>query len=350
MPPYSGGMSYPPAVQPQTRRNPTWLWLVIGLVVLMLLAAGITGAVYLTKRFGGGPVKGDAAFTLHLAGPGGAAPDAGAVDRTKQILHDRLRKSGAGRPNVTTTGADTLRVTVAADDAELAKSVLAPGHLTFRIVLDQFHDSPGADCKADGPAVADPAGRLASAKAKLGDATYQAATALAAPDAPGAAKLTGFDKLTCGEVSALPAAVQYAVPGVTCAMLGRRAPADLADDAQLTACDESVKYRLDVARASIADLAGARAEQSQAGWAVTISFTPSGQSRWTDLTRDAIGKQVAIVVDDAVVSAPTIQAVIPGDAQISGSFDKAEASAIAASIGSGVLPTQVTITATDTVH
>src|SRR4051812_47100592 len=114
-------MSFPPAAPPQARRIPAWFWLVIGFVVLMLLAAGITAAVYLTRRFGGGPVKGDVAFTLRLTRPGGGAPDAGAVDRTRQVLRDRLRESGAGRPNVTATGADTLRVTVAHDDAELAR-------------------------------------------------------------------------------------------------------------------------------------------------------------------------------------------------------------------------------------
>nr|BFE61396.1 hypothetical protein GCM10020063_059220 [Dactylosporangium thailandense] len=352
-------MSFPSAVAPPpaARRVPMWFWLVLALVVVLLLAAGITATVLLVRRFGGGPVKGDVAYTLRVTGKDGAAADSGAVERTRTLLLDRLRKLGVGRPNVTAVGPDTLRVTAAHEDADRVRSVLSPGNLTFRLATDQTMaqptDQPGGDCKGGAQAPASADGPLASARQKLGESVYQAAAALTGPDDPKAAQLQGFDRLSCAEIAALPPAMQFAVPAITCAMLNQR-PADaLPNDAGVTACGDSVKYRLDAAKATGADVADAEAALNKdiGRWTVTIRFTPSGQDRWAALTKEALHQQVAILVDDEVVSAPTIQAVITGDAEISGgSLDtKDAASALAATLGSGALPAQVTITATDTV-
>jgi preprotein translocase subunit SecD len=78
-------------------------------------------------------------------------------------------------------------------------------------------------------------------------------------------------------------------------------------------------------------------------WTVNLSFHSDGQNRWTDLTREAYNggqdsKQVAVVLDNTVVSAPTIQNVIPGDAEISGTFTKAEAQLLASQLQYGALP------------
>ena len=84
-------------------------------------------------------------------------------------------------------------------------------------------------------------------------------------------------------------------------------------------------------------------------WIVTLNFTPSGQSRWTDLTAaisSAVGCPassssnclLAVVVDGVVQSAPVIQSRIAGPAEISGSFTEQLAKALAAAIGSGTLP------------
>jgi preprotein translocase subunit SecD len=180
------------------------------------------------------------------------------VDRTRKILLDRLRQLDVGRPTVTTTGAGTLRVTAAHADAERAKSVLVPGSLTFRHVLNQTPDRPAGDCKADGTNPAEPDGALAR----------PARSSATPPSRP------------------LP------------------------------------------------------------------HFTAAGQRKWTALSQDALNEQVAVLLDNAVIPAPTIQAVITGDASISGGdlSTRAGATALAATLGHGVLPLRVTATATDTVR
>ncbi|MFI5912595.1 SecDF P1 head subdomain-containing protein [Dactylosporangium sp. NPDC051541] len=338
---------YAPPASPG-RTIPRWFWFVVGTVVLLLLAVGITAAVVFTRHFGGDRAQpGDFLYDLELVGLDGQAPAADAVERTRQVLLDRLRDAGVERPTATTTGAATLRMTGAKGSFDLMRQVLVPGHLTFRPVLGvTVPGNDDDDCKSGGPAPADPGGLRASAQKKLGETRWAAASALKGPDDPGARDIGGFNELTCEELGALPPLMQFAVPGVSCTALGHREYVVLnrADAEPVTACqDETTKYRLDVARLTAADLAGAKAAASPATgqWTVTLHFTTAGQQRWTDLTRDTVGRQLAILVDGGVVSAPEIQAVITGDAEISGGFSAGSARSLAANLNHGSLPTTV---------
>ncbi|HTJ35309.1 MAG TPA: hypothetical protein VL738_18950 [Dactylosporangium sp.] len=359
------GLGYVPQ-PPQPPRGPgrlLWLWVALSVVVLVAVAGGAT-AVLLARRWDGKPAVGDAAMTVRMIGPGGAKPSPEAVERTRQILLQRLRQLDVQRPTVTEIGAETLRVTVAQKDVERARSVLAPGNLTFRLVQSMTQPQavePG--CKADAQERVDRAAALASAKAKLGS-KYDAAVALQAPaDGDAAAALTGFEALTCAEVAALPPAVQFNVPTVTCGMLDQRPAGALEDGAQAVACDDShLKYLTDVAKVVGTDLASAKAELGQqgGGWTVTLGFTSAGQNRWTGLTREAMDKgqasgeaaQIAVTIDNHVVTAPSIMAVIPGDAQISGGdlSTRDGANALAATLSHGVLPVRLVIDALETVR
>ena len=339
-----------------------WLWLALGVVAIVALAAGTT-AVILARRWDGRPAKGDVAITVHLTGPDGRTPSAAAIEQTKQILLARMRQLELTRPTVTAIGAETLLVTAAHADADRARAVLVPGNLTFRKVLSVTADRPGAACKADPQERTDRAAALASAKAKLG-AAFDAAAAIKDPAEPAAANLTGFDVLTCAEVAALPQSMQYAVPAVTCPMLDSR-PAGTLDDvgAQATACDSgTTKYLLDVAKVLGADLAAAEAriDPQQGTWVVNLRFTPTGQPKWTALTKEAMDSasgsgqaaQVAVLMDNEVVTAPVIYGIITGDAVISGATlsKREEATALAATLSHGVLPLRLVIAAVETVR
>ncbi|MGI5240936.1 SecDF P1 head subdomain-containing protein [Dactylosporangium sp. CA-139066] len=333
-----------------------WLWLLLALVALVLVAAGAT-VLLLSRRWDGRAATGDAAITVRLLGADGAKPSGDAVQQTRKILLERMRQLDLERPTVTAQGDDTLLVTAAAKDAERVKAVLVPGNLTFRLVLGQVSAPGDAGCKADPQAPTGRAAALESAKGKLG-AAYDAAVALKEPaEASAAGALTGFDTLTCAEVAALPPAVQYNVPGVTCAMLDGRPAGGVEDGAQGVACDEGrIKYLMDVAEVTGADLASAKAQNDPqaGGWNVLIRFSAGGQPRWTALTREAMDKgqssgvsaQVAVLMDNQVVTAPAIQAVIPGDAQVSGGdlSSRDGASALAATLSHGVLPLRLVIT------
>ncbi len=72
---------------------------------------------------------------------------------------------------------------------------------------------------------------------------------------------------------------------------------------------------------------------------VSMQMNKEGAKRWRDITRDNIGKSVAIVLDDVVYSAPTVQAEIAGgSSQITGNFDMVEAQDLANILKAGKLP------------
>jgi preprotein translocase subunit SecD len=122
----------------------------------------------------------------------------------------------------------------------------------------------------------------------------------------------------------------------------RRGGADDNPNAQIIACSEdgSEKYQLDVAKVVGTDVKGATAQQDQqlGAWQVIVSFTGKGQNKFTDLTAATIGKRVGIVLDGVVISAPTIQSRIDGDAQITGNFTKSSSASLANTLKYGALP------------
>lgn len=66
---------------------------------------------------------------------------------------------------------------------------------------------------------------------------------------------------------------------------------------------------------------------------VLVTFTPEGGTVFRELTRDALGQEIAVVVDGELLMAPKAQSVIAGGAcEISGNFSLAEAGLLAASL------------------
>lgn len=72
---------------------------------------------------------------------------------------------------------------------------------------------------------------------------------------------------------------------------------------------------------------------------VQLKMNPSGANAWKLLTRDNIGKSIAIVLDNHVYSFPTVQTEIAGGiSQITGNFTIEEAQDLANILKSGKLP------------
>ena len=329
-----------PAVEaPPTRYRRSWLGVAVAAVVVLALAAG--GLVWWRAS------RPPAGLVMTL--DAGAPADAD-LHRAADLLLDRLSAAGYPRPRVSVTGPHTVTVTVAGGDADGLRLLTQPGRLSFRAVVASpttpHVDTPSAAAASVPPAVL----------AKLG-AAYPAARDLTDPgQVPASAlpALAPFGTLRPDEVAALPAAMQYAVPTITCAQLNGRAPGALDPAVPVVACERTgteAKYLLQPAAVTAADVAGAVVElQAVSGWTVTVRFTPAGQARWTALTRAAVhytpSNQIAIVVDDEVISAPTVQAEIPGDAAISGAeIDGAAARRLAAQLRSGPLPVTFAVSA-----
>jgi preprotein translocase SecF subunit len=77
--------------------------------------------------------------------------------------------------------------------------------------------------------------------------------------------------------------------------------------------------------------------------AVGFSLTPEGGRRFAELTSENIGRQVAIVLDDQVQSAPVIESAITGgEGIIRGGFSVEQAADLALLLQSGALPVSMT--------
>ena len=211
--------------------------------------------------------------------------------------------------------------------------------------------SESAPASSAPPVAADVAQQRADVQKKLGDAVWAAAMQETAPvdlsaDQSKAALYAPFKSLTPEEVAVLPPAMQFNIPYVTCAKLDKRPVGSIRDDKQpAVACEPGIKYNLDVAKVLGTDVSKADSsiDSTNGKWIVTISFKGSGQDRWTDLTREAYNggtdsKQVAVVLDNEVVSAPVIESVIPGDARITGQFTKRDTELLANQLQYGALP------------
>ena len=77
--------------------------------------------------------------------------------------------------------------------------------------------------------------------------------------------------------------------------------------------------------------------------AVNFRFNPTGARKFGDYTLQNIGAPFAIVLDDEVISAPTIQSHIPGGSGIiSGNFTVEESTNLAVLLRAGALPAELT--------
>lgn len=158
------------------------------------------------------------------------------------------------------------------------------------------------------------------------------------------------------------------VSGVTPAINAAYAALDCAKDNGGTdnpkdvvvACNQkkTSKYILAAAEVVGSDVNKAAAvldQQNNAGWMVNLGFTGNGTDKFGKLTQRVtkLGtplNQVAIVLDGQVVSAPRInEAILTGNAQITGSFTQADANQLANVLKYGALPLAFRVDSVDQV-
>ena len=76
---------------------------------------------------------------------------------------------------------------------------------------------------------------------------------------------------------------------------------------------------------------------------VSFTFNAEGAKKFGQLTGANIGKQLAIVLDNTIQSAPVVQSRITKDGRISGTFSAEEARALAIVLKAGALPAPVRV-------
>jgi protein-export membrane protein SecD len=83
---------------------------------------------------------------------------------------------------------------------------------------------------------------------------------------------------------------------------------------------------------------------------VSLQFDATGTKLFDQITKDNVGKMVAIYLDGAPISTPVVREEIPnGQAVISGSFTPTEAKLLVGRLNSGALPVPITLLSTQTI-
>ncbi len=83
---------------------------------------------------------------------------------------------------------------------------------------------------------------------------------------------------------------------------------------------------------------------------VSIKFNAEGGKLFADITRDNVGKALAIFLDGQIISAPRIdEAIVGGTAIISGGFSPEEAKSLAENLNFGALPVPIELVSTQTI-
>lgn len=81
--------------------------------------------------------------------------------------------------------------------------------------------------------------------------------------------------------------------------------------------------------------------QSPGNWMILFEFNTDASRKFADMTEANVGRDMAIVLDGRVVSAPTINERIFGGGQISGSFTAEESKDLSIALNSGSMPVPV---------
>jgi len=102
-------------------------------------------------------------------------------------------------------------------------------------------------------------------------------------------------------------------------------------------------------------MTGDKLAKAQAGYdpngsiVVSMAFTSQGQTEFAKVTSENVGKQLAIVLDGEMKSAPRINSAIEGDAVIEGIDTLEEAQDIALVLQTGALPVNLEIQESQTI-
>ena len=114
--------------------------------------------------------------------------------------------------------------------------------------------------------------------------------------------------------------------------------------------DDETKYQLGpveitgdaIDRASAVYNAGSSTTVGQ-GWEINFDLTGEGSGIFSEVTTRLQGRQLAIIVDDEVISAPTVQSAITnGTGVITGNFTERQAKDLATQLNAGALPVELT--------
>jgi len=335
---------------------------IVALLVILIAGASVIFLQGESKIRYGLDLQGGTSVVLQprIDGTSGAVT-AAAIDQAVEIIRQRVNSLGVAESEVVAQGSGINRQIVISVPGETGERVVdlvgQTAELRFRQVLavGSAVEAPPAPAPSTSPA-ASPSGGAAATPAPSGSKLTKSAIRHSDP-APAATPepIVTPNTTTAPEGSADPAASQ-----VSDELSQKFATLDCTDeknlvgggdnpDQPLVTCDRdgTARYVLGPAEVLGRQVRGATSaidQQGTGGWFVSLDFNREGTKKFGEVTQRVVSltapqNQVAIVLDGLVVSAPRIiDAILGGQAQITGNFTQQEASDLANVLKYGSLP------------
>ncbi|MDP9071803.1 MAG: protein translocase subunit SecD [Actinomycetota bacterium] len=267
--------------------------LVVSLLLILLVAGGSFGATMVT---GASPelgldLQGGAAVVLRPT----REARRGVLDQSIEIIRNRVDALGVAEPDISRQGANIIVQLPGVRNSRRALDIVGQtAELRFRPVLETLP---------------------ASEESPVTTTTAPGAPATPAPAA--GVKTTSREDDRADQVVVLP---------------------------EVTNGEVVRRYRMGPAELTGRALKSARAEfdPTSGQWRVAFTLTGEGSKAFDDLAAKYVGRQVAIVLDGVVKSAPAIQqAKFGGSGEINGDFSEREAKDLALVLSFGALPVEL---------
>jgi preprotein translocase subunit SecD len=297
------------------RRNVTFL------IVTLLV---VIGTFVYTVQSGKSPVLGldlQGGTSVVLSPVGKFSQDS--LDVSVDIIRSRVDSLGTLEPEITKQGSDIVVDLPGVKDRQKAIALVgATAELRFRPVLGPV-PSVNAEAKA-------------ASTSTTGAAGATTTTTVPQPSrADAKAAIAKCDDTTVSTLTEIPTTTRADDIRGACVVLPDKPGGDGAGRYYLGKAALTGKGNVADAKATF---------QSGQGWVVTMDLTDKGSTKWDALGQAQFHKQVAIVLDGLVQSAPSIQpndaafTSFGGTAVISGSFTQDGAENLAKLIHYGALP------------
>jgi SecD/SecF fusion protein len=291
----------------------------------------------------------------------GEAKDA--LARAKEIIRNRIDQYGVAEPVIQTQGSQRLVIELSGvtDEARVRKLLMGTAKLEFKLVKDPETLLRAIQRVSGAPLVAPAAPAAPAVTAPAASATADSAKVAAPVAAAPAPQVAAGVKKLSDVIGMMPNGQvftpEYARDQVTAVLNRPDVLALLPQDTQLllaakpevTAKGE--KYFPIYLVQKTPELTGGVITEAKATFSaqdnqpeVAMSMNDEGTSKWARITGANIGKQIAIVLDGAVYSAPVVQSRIPsGNSVINGIGDLNEAKDLEIILKAGALPAPVRI-------
>ena len=339
--------------------HPVRTLVVFGVVIAALYAVmGISG-VFTPKL--GLDLRGGTTITLTAANiTGEGSVDPTSLELARTIISQRVDSMGVGETEVTTSGDRQIVVSVPNVQAEeLVEMVGQTAQLYFRKVYN----------------VAAAPAQLPIPEPTESGSPEPSESAAPAPSESPTTNKRPLPELPTPVPSPRPTAPADPAPSLddslawqpserdnadfTAYTCGEPSPTPSVTDQPLIACDESLTYKYLLGPALISGdkvtRAYANVPQQSVSWEVGLEFNETGAADFLTVTTHLATQtepmnQFAIVLDDQVISAPSVSNPIPGGrASISGSFTQTTATALANVLTYGALPLSFEVSSVDNV-